>query len=84
MRGRCRSCYSRVYQEKKRREDGIQPREEVGPASGGIKVEFYVSRELNERLISMLKSHGDKSKLLRRALEAELLRMTEDPLGIES
>lgn len=45
VKGKCRPCYDKAYQEKRRREAGVEPRELVGPASGGVKLEFWVSEE---------------------------------------
>lgn len=45
VKGMCRPCYDKAYQEGRRRADGVAPRELVGPASGGVKIEFWTTHE---------------------------------------
>lgn len=70
VKGKCRRCYDRLYHQEQRRKAGILPKDPVGPASGGVKIEFWTSKE-QAHLIRRA-AGGNVSGWLRDAAEQRL------------
>jgi hypothetical protein len=68
--GKCLAHYIEDYRA------GVRHREPAGLGDNPGRIEFEVSRELLERLHEQVPA-GERGHALRRALEAELLRLSE-------